>query len=330
MPGWKFRILCLSAGRSRNLDGRLHIMFGLSDEELAALYDRCLFTVFPSFVEGWGLPVGESLAHGKICVASSTTSIPEVGGELVVYVDPFNLESGYNTISGLINNPALLTQLESKLKTSFVARTWNDVGKDFFLQIDRVMNDFNHRQEPRVIYAPTLNSGEFLDVTNMHNVGARGAAYVANPDRLAFAEGWRGVETTGTWMRDQVAKLRLRTNCHSGQALSVLVRVGTSPWVSKQNTLRVSASGTFSKRRLQDKSTYNYPMRENADLWLKLAGKVDETGYLTIYFGVDGDIKSDKPSNVPVALRLHAVGYAASDDMMARLNLLEQVLVFSN
>ncbi len=329
-PGWRIQDLMDQIESSRNLDGRLHIMFGLFDEELATLYDRCLFTVFPSFVEGWGLPVGESLAHGKVCVASSTTSIPEVGGESVVYVDPFNLESGYNTISGLVNNPVLLAQLESKLKTSFVARTWEDVGQNFFLQVDRIMNDLNDRQEPRVIYAPTLASGEFLDVATMHNVGARGAAYVANPDRLAFADGWRGVETTGTWMRDRVAKLRLKTNCHSGQALSVLVRVGTSPWVGKQNTLRVSASGSFSKRRSHDKSTYNYPMRENADLWLRLVGKVDETGYLTIYFGVDGDVKSDKLSNVPVALRLHAVGYAAANDMMARLNLLEQVLVFSN
>ena len=40
-----------------------------SDAELRALYDGCLFTLLPSWFEGWGLPVSESLALGKPCLA---------------------------------------------------------------------------------------------------------------------------------------------------------------------------------------------------------------------------------------------------------------------
>jgi len=51
----------------------------VNDAELSYLYRHCLFTVYPSLSEGWGLPVGESLAYGKFCIASSASSLPEVG-----------------------------------------------------------------------------------------------------------------------------------------------------------------------------------------------------------------------------------------------------------
>ena len=48
----------------------------LPDAELAWLYANAAFTVFPSLMEGWGLPVGESLWFGKPCVASSGSAVP--------------------------------------------------------------------------------------------------------------------------------------------------------------------------------------------------------------------------------------------------------------
>ena len=59
-----------------------------TDEELAWLYRHCEFTVYPSFYEGWGLPIGESLAYGVPCLASRTSSMPEVAGELIPYFSP--------------------------------------------------------------------------------------------------------------------------------------------------------------------------------------------------------------------------------------------------
>ena len=333
-PGWRIQDLMDQIDASRNLGGRLHIMHGLSDQELEALYDRCLFTVFPSFVEGWGLPVGESLARGKVCVASSTTSIPEVGGDFVLYVDPFNLESGYKVISGLVSNRASLAGLEAKLRTSFTARTWKDVGQDFFIKVDKVTADLGRRQAEQLPYAPTLMSGEMLSTANMGNVGALGAVFVANPERLAFADGWRGVETTGTWMRDQPATLRLQTGCETGQKLALLLHVGTSPWVGPQNTLRISASSSRQKRREQQQQpAYARPMREDANFWIRLAGEVGEAGFLVIRFRIEGPVevtgssKLGEEQHTPVALRLHAVGYALPGHIEARLNLLEQALL---
>lgn len=55
-----------------------------SDKLLRWLYSACQVTVFPSVLEGWGLPVGESLWFGKVCAASNASSFPAVRRDLCV------------------------------------------------------------------------------------------------------------------------------------------------------------------------------------------------------------------------------------------------------
>ncbi|WP_281649918.1 glycosyltransferase [Novacetimonas hansenii] len=78
------------------IDDWLFIFNGISDVEMEYLYKHCMFTVYPSFAEGFGLPIGESLVYGKPCIASNTTSMPEVGGDFVRYINPFDVEGAYH------------------------------------------------------------------------------------------------------------------------------------------------------------------------------------------------------------------------------------------
>lgn len=71
-----------------DLAAHIEILGTVDDNDLKHLYRHCRATLFPSYFEGWGLPVGESLAFGKPCLAAGTTSIPEVGGALCDYFDP--------------------------------------------------------------------------------------------------------------------------------------------------------------------------------------------------------------------------------------------------
>ena len=62
----------------------------VSDEELAWLYSNCFSFVYPSLYEGFGLPVLEAMGMGAAVITSHTTSLPEVGGQAVHYINPFD------------------------------------------------------------------------------------------------------------------------------------------------------------------------------------------------------------------------------------------------
>lgn len=68
----------------------VHMLGYISDEDACALMKNCRAFIFPSLYEGFGLPPLEALALGADVIASNTTSLPEVLGESVHYIDPNN------------------------------------------------------------------------------------------------------------------------------------------------------------------------------------------------------------------------------------------------
>lgn len=128
--GWLVDDLLAELASSDYLDGKIVLLPGLSDTELRQAYRSALFTVFPSLCEGWGLPVAESLAHGKFCVASNRTSIPEVGGDFVDYFDPLDDDDALAKIERLLLDPGYLTARERRLRTEYRPRAWADCVQD--------------------------------------------------------------------------------------------------------------------------------------------------------------------------------------------------------
>ena len=64
-----------------------------SGGELAKLVGNSQALVYVSYFEGFGIPVLEGMKSGVPVVASNVTSIPEVGGDAAIYVDPFSVDS---------------------------------------------------------------------------------------------------------------------------------------------------------------------------------------------------------------------------------------------
>jgi glycosyltransferase involved in cell wall biosynthesis len=123
--GWMVEDLKKAIESSNWLNGKLVIIATPDDATLAALYRGCRFTLFPSHYEGWGLPVSDSLAFGKVCIASDRTSMPEAGGDFCVYVDPDNTTAAYKTIRRLIEHPDELAKIEMKLRSEFSPVGWS-------------------------------------------------------------------------------------------------------------------------------------------------------------------------------------------------------------
>lgn len=79
------------------------VMPGYIDEgEKAALYEYCDAFVFPSLYEGFGLPLLEAFAYERPVLCSNTSSLPEVGGDAVQYVDPVDVESIAKGMEGVL------------------------------------------------------------------------------------------------------------------------------------------------------------------------------------------------------------------------------------
>jgi glycosyltransferase involved in cell wall biosynthesis len=135
--GWLVDDLLADLAASHNLGGKIEFMPSLSDAELRQAYHGCLFTVFPSLCEGWGLPVAESLAQGKFCVASNRTSIPEVGGDLVDYFDPSNDDDAFAKIERALFDPGYLAAREARLRAEYRPRAWADCVRALIGKLDQ-------------------------------------------------------------------------------------------------------------------------------------------------------------------------------------------------
>lgn len=127
--GWKSQNFVTEMVESNYLSGKIILMQDISDAHLRLLYSRCLFTVCPSLYEGWGLPIGESLTAGKICVCSDRASLPEVGGEFAVYIDIDDLVQATRMVRSLIYDEAERRHLETKIRLAYKPVTWRSVAE---------------------------------------------------------------------------------------------------------------------------------------------------------------------------------------------------------
>ena len=110
------------------LAGKVRMLSHLSDGHLALLYQSCLFTVYPSLYEGWGLPVTESLCYGKVPLISNSSSLPEAGGEFATYVDAGNLDGLVAELERLsFDRDSRLAQ-EQRIRTGFKPRQWSNIA----------------------------------------------------------------------------------------------------------------------------------------------------------------------------------------------------------
>jgi glycosyltransferase involved in cell wall biosynthesis len=127
--GWRTEDLFELLARTGNLGGMVIVAETPTDAELAFLYRHCLFTVFPSLYEGWGLPIGESLWFGKFCIASKTSSMPQVGGDLADYVDPHDPDDLYQAVAKAIRQPDHVRARERRIRDT-ARRSWAETAQD--------------------------------------------------------------------------------------------------------------------------------------------------------------------------------------------------------
>ena len=98
----------------QGLSSRVRMMEGVDFADLPALYAEAVCSVYMSVFEGFGIPVLESMCCGTPVVCSNRSSLPEVGGEAALLVDPSDVEAIASAIRELATD-ADYRQLKSKM-----------------------------------------------------------------------------------------------------------------------------------------------------------------------------------------------------------------------
>ena len=111
--GWKAEPI-IEAIKDQANQSRVHWLGYVPGEDLAPLYQAARAAVYPSLYEGFGLPVLEAMSCGAPVLTSPLTSLPEVGGQAVLYADPRDENELAHAMRRLINDDVLCVQLREK------------------------------------------------------------------------------------------------------------------------------------------------------------------------------------------------------------------------
>ena len=132
--GWGVDGLLKRIDEHPKKDCGLYFLEGENDASVAYLYENAYIVAFPTFDEGFGLPVVEALKHGAVVATSDIPVMREVGGEYCAYFspqDPCSFVSFVKELTGGSNNTKATSryqELKQKVK-SYKPVLWDDVVK---------------------------------------------------------------------------------------------------------------------------------------------------------------------------------------------------------
>jgi glycosyltransferase involved in cell wall biosynthesis len=83
----------------------------LTDEEILEEYKKCDILSLVSTLEGFGMPIVEANAIGRLVITGNTTSMPEIAWDAAVIVNPLNIKEINEGLNKLVNDEELRLQL---------------------------------------------------------------------------------------------------------------------------------------------------------------------------------------------------------------------------
>ena len=102
------------AAQRENRNESIKFIGYVPEKDLPALYSAAICFVYPSFFEGFGLPVLEAMQCGTPVIAGNRTSLPEVAGAAALLFDPFDAGALAEAIERIIHNPDTRAELRVK------------------------------------------------------------------------------------------------------------------------------------------------------------------------------------------------------------------------
>ena len=114
----------------------------IEDHELSLFYKNAELLIFPSFYEGFGIPIIEAQKNGIPIITSRAASMPEVAGDAALYVNPFNYNQISLQILKILKNKKLKNQLKNKSLKNYKKFTWENCAN----QIIKLIKNLNKKK----------------------------------------------------------------------------------------------------------------------------------------------------------------------------------------
>ncbi|MDY7014149.1 MAG: glycosyltransferase family 1 protein [Cyanobacteriota bacterium] len=127
--GWNYQPILDAIARSP-WKHQIHHLNYLPDEEVACFYANADVFVYPSYYEGFGLPVLEAMTLGAPVITSNTSSLPEVAGDAAILIDPWKPMQLAEAIFRVIGDSNLRQSLISKGKERAKLFSWERTAKE--------------------------------------------------------------------------------------------------------------------------------------------------------------------------------------------------------
>lgn len=140
-PGWMYADIERAVERA-GLAERVQLLGFVEDRDLPALYNLARVFAFPSWYEGFGVPVLEAMACGTPVVAADNSSLPEVVGEAGLMVDAADTEALAQALFRLLTEQELRTSLQAAGIKQAARFTWQAAASqlmDIYTSADKHM-----------------------------------------------------------------------------------------------------------------------------------------------------------------------------------------------
>ncbi len=154
--GWNVDELKKRVDGHEQLGRKLFVFSGLSDKELQYLYQNAYFLVFPSYTEGFGLPIVEAMKNGTPVLASDVDVMKEVGGAWCGYFPPDSPQELCRVVNGYLEEEERYLDKKREIK-NYTFLSWDEAVENMGDRL-KTLNQKKRLKEPEIRQMVMLTS----------------------------------------------------------------------------------------------------------------------------------------------------------------------------
>jgi glycosyltransferase involved in cell wall biosynthesis len=169
---------------NRTLPANLRLLGRVDDDDLARAFEEALCFLFPSRVEGFGLPALEAMARGCPVVASDAACLPEIYGSGALYAPPDDVKAWIGQVRRLKEEPLLRDEMRAEGRARSERYSWRTIAETYLeimARIDSPIRVEDH-DPTSALHMATMNG---RDAPSAHAAGSASSEWILRAGRTA-------------------------------------------------------------------------------------------------------------------------------------------------